>query len=114
MRFQYQGRADPVQPPAAAPETITCDKWLPCLSQPARRAFAVAVIAAGVFAPVEPTLFATPPGLGWGADYPDRVPRAAARQTGHFAGVFAPEQFPNVPSGWQGQPPDPARRPARP
>lgn len=49
--FQYQARAEPLQPIAAAGETVTCDKWLAQHPQPIRRRAAVALIAAGLFAP---------------------------------------------------------------
>lgn len=107
--FQYQARSDPLQPISAPAETITADKWQgerPDLNP--RRPFAVALLVAGMFAPV-----AVPPAATvdqWGPRQPERVTVAAPRQPGLC--VVDPVMVPVTPAAWLGSATLPVRPPA--
>lgn len=72
-QFQYQAR---VLPPYSGPENVTADRWLPTLTRPLRRAFAVALLTSGSVAPPYVPRFPYE-GLAPTFAQPDRRPRYA-------------------------------------
>lgn len=97
--YQYQQRADPLQPLSAPAETITPDKWLgEYPDRTARRPFAVALLVAGTFAPVAPPPPATVD--QWDFREPVALRAAAPRQPG--LSVVDPVLVPVEVDAWAG------------
>lgn len=78
--FLYQGRAEPVLVPAAAPATPAVSSWGQPTVTPVRRVTSIALIASSFFfvPVVQAAAPVAPPLDGWSGQYPG--PRAAARR----------------------------------
>lgn len=108
MRFQYQGKAEPLSPLSAAPETITADKWLAQHPQPSRRRVLAAALLGAVVAPL-----VLPPTVTVDQWQPSASPvprRAAPRHAGQYAvdTVRVPVEI----DAWAGTAPTALRRSA--
>src|SRR4051812_37332447 len=94
--FQYQAKAEPLRP-LVVTETITADKWIGDYpDRVGRRPLPVALLVAGMFAPVAP-----PPALTvdqWAFAQPTALRAATPRQPGAYA--VDPVLVPVKPDAW--------------
>lgn len=110
MIWQYQAKADPLQPPAAQ-ETITADKWYRQQPDPIRRPLAVALLVAGLVSPLAPPPPVTVDQWQGSTVVPVRAP--APRQTAG-ASVIDPVLVPVEVDAWASNIGQPIRLPVRP